>query len=92
MKNSNTAAVAAFLAQGGKVRKVAPEASVGLTTRDWAAAARGNVTRGNARFIKGAAARSQTVQERRHELAHDFAFVGDDKAAQDALAGLFDLK
>ena len=89
-KQNNDAAVAAFLAQGGKVRKVAPEASLGLTSRDWHKTVRGEMTSNTVGVLKGTADLRERIAETRVERAHDYAFVGDHEGAVFAASGGFD--
>jgi hypothetical protein len=86
-KTNNDAAVAAFLAQGGKVRKVAADASLGLTSYQWAKTVRGELTKGNVGVLKGTADLRERVAEHRAEVAHDYAFVGDHEGAAFAASG-----
>jgi len=84
---TNNEAIAAFLAKGGAIKKVATGAkALELTDHEWAKAVR-QPGRLNAAQPNHDA---EHAAERRHELAHDFAFVGDRQAAVDAASGAFD--
>lgn len=74
-------ALAASAALAAPVRKIATGASAGLTESDW---------RDIVRAPRAAPVDAERLAERRRELAHDFAFVGDRQGAIDAASGRFD--
>ncbi|TDW20443.1 hypothetical protein EV128_12573 [Rhizobium azibense] len=87
-KQNADALIAAFLAKGGAITKVPEgEQALNLSPREW----RLQTQMVKADYLdKGYDAEAERRAERRAELAHDFAFVGDREAAYAARAGEFD--
>lgn len=77
-------ALAALACASAPVRKIETGASAGLSASEW----RDIVRAPRASAIS--ASDAERISERRRELAHDFAFVGDRQAAIDAASGAFD--
>jgi hypothetical protein len=82
----SNALIAAFLAKGGKVTHCnTGEQALNLTPKEWR-----NQTQLTKAERLGVDLDAEARAERRAELAHDFAFVGDREAAYEALSGEFD--
>ncbi len=75
-KDSHADLVAAYLAKGGKVKRVAEDASNGMTARDWYLAARGDLQ---------TAESDEQIAEREAERVREAYHVGGRTAALDEL-------
>jgi hypothetical protein len=87
-KQNADALIAEFLARGGAVKKIdAGLKALDLTDREW---------RLQTQMVKsdyldrGDDFERVQQAERRHEMAREFALVGDHQAAHEAAAGMFD--
>jgi hypothetical protein len=83
---SNEALIAAFLAKGGKVAKIdAGVQALNLSAGEWR-----RQTQLTKAERQGVTLDAEQQAERRHELACDFARVGDRQAAAEAAGGAYD--
>lgn len=88
-KNSELASLAAaFLAKGGNVTHVETGAKAfpEMTNSAWYRASQSSQKIGSTPLSES----DEIISERRHELAHDFFFVGDKEAGYAAMRGEFD--
>jgi hypothetical protein len=76
MSNSSADAIAAFLAKGGKVTKLDPDASNGVTDRQWYAASKGDIDLRSR--LNGSDA--ERLAERKMEIGREVRHLGGSQA------------